>query len=142
MKTTSQLTKTLSYSVGCSRVISQNTFCRFSATAALCNPACFLWSVLFHAFLFFIYLMFYSFFDKISTAGLNIIHNFIIHFLCNLHIIFFCTLLINTLHLIFHSHPSATSRSIIRVNPPAKKIVPILECFPADISGINSSTTT
>lgn len=39
-------------------------------------------------------------------------------------------------------HPSATSRIIIKLNPNAKKIVPILECCPCDISGINSSTTT
>lgn len=38
--------------------------------------------------------------------------------------------------------PSATSRIIITLNPTAKKIVPMFECFPSDISGISSSTTT
>ena len=37
---------------------------------------------------------------------------------------------------------NATSNIIISVNPTAKKIVPIFECSPADISGISSSTTT
>ena len=50
--------------------------------AALCNPACFLWSVLFHAFLFFIYPMFYSFFYKISTNNLYIFYKFACVFLC------------------------------------------------------------
>lgn len=39
-------------------------------------------------------------------------------------------------------HPNATSSTIISENPTAKKIVPILECSPADISGMSSSTTT
>ena len=39
-------------------------------------------------------------------------------------------------------HPSATSRIIIKLNPTAKKTVPIFECCPCDISGISSSTTT
>lgn len=38
--------------------------------------------------------------------------------------------------------PSETSRIIITLNPTAKKIVPMFECFPSDISGISSSTTT
>ena len=50
--------------------------------AALCNPACFLWSVLFHAFLFFIYLIFYSFFYKISTNNLYTFYKFACVFLC------------------------------------------------------------
>ena len=70
------------YSAGCSQVISQNTFCRFSPAAALCDPVCFLWSVLFHAFLFFIYLMFYSFFYKNSTNNLYIFYKFAYVFLC------------------------------------------------------------
>ena len=40
------------------------------------------------------------------------------------------------------SHPNATSSIIIRVKPAVKAMVPILVCFPWDISGINSSTTT
>ena len=39
-------------------------------------------------------------------------------------------------------YPRATSRIIIRENPTAKKRVPMLECSPADISGMSSSTTT
>ena len=39
-------------------------------------------------------------------------------------------------------YPSATSSTIMTLKPTAKKIVPRLECFPCDISGINSSTTT
>ena len=39
-------------------------------------------------------------------------------------------------------YPNATSRTIISENPTAKKIVPIFECSPTDISGISSSTTT
>ena len=39
-------------------------------------------------------------------------------------------------------HPSATSSIIISVKPNAKKMVPMLECSPSDISGISSSTTT
>ena len=39
-------------------------------------------------------------------------------------------------------YPSATSSIIIREKPRAKKMVPILECSPSDISGISSSTTT
>ena len=39
-------------------------------------------------------------------------------------------------------YPSATSSIIIRENPMAKKRVPMLECSPADISGMSSSTTT
>jgi len=42
----------------------------------------------------------------------------------------------------FYAHPNATSRTIISENPTAKKIVPIFECSPTDISGISSSTTT
>ena len=38
--------------------------------------------------------------------------------------------------------PSVTSRIIITTKPREKAIVPILECFPSDISGISSSTTT
>lgn len=38
--------------------------------------------------------------------------------------------------------PSETSRIIITLKPTAKKIVPMFECFPSDISGISSSTTT
>ncbi len=41
-----------------------------------------------------------------------------------------------------YSYPSATSRTIITLNPTAKKTVPMLECSPWDISGISSSTTT
>ena len=40
------------------------------------------------------------------------------------------------------AYPSATSSVIITLKPTAKKIVPTLECFPWDISGISSSTTT
>lgn len=40
------------------------------------------------------------------------------------------------------SYPSATSSVIMALKPTAKKIVPMLECFPCDISGISSSTTT
>ena len=40
------------------------------------------------------------------------------------------------------NHPSATSSTIITLNPSAKQIVPTLECSPWDISGISSSTTT
>ena len=40
------------------------------------------------------------------------------------------------------SYPSATSSAIIRLKPTAKSKTPILECSPADISGISSSTTT
>ena len=43
---------------------------------------------------------------------------------------------------LFSIYPNATSSIIITLNPAAKKIVPMLECFPAAISGINSSTTT
>lgn len=39
-------------------------------------------------------------------------------------------------------YPIATSKIIMIVKPKAKAIVPILECFPAADSGINSSTTT
>lgn len=38
--------------------------------------------------------------------------------------------------------PSAMSRIIITLKPTAKKIVPMFECLPSDISGISSSTTT
>ena len=38
--------------------------------------------------------------------------------------------------------PSATSSIIISVKPRAKKMVPMFECSPSDISGISSSTTT
>ena len=40
------------------------------------------------------------------------------------------------------AQPSATSRTIMTLNPAAKKTVARLECFPCDISGISSSTTT
>ena len=40
------------------------------------------------------------------------------------------------------AYPSATSSVIITLKPTAKKTVPRLECFPWDISGISSSTTT
>ncbi len=40
------------------------------------------------------------------------------------------------------AYPSATSSTIITLNPTAKNIVPMLECSPCDISGISSSTTT
>ncbi len=39
-------------------------------------------------------------------------------------------------------YPSATSSTIIRLKPMAKKMVPTLVCVPCDISGISSSTTT
>ena len=39
-------------------------------------------------------------------------------------------------------YPNATSSTIMRLNPAAKNMVPMLEWSPADISGINSSTTT
>ena len=39
-------------------------------------------------------------------------------------------------------YPNATSSAIIRLKPTANEITPIFECFPADISGISSSTTT
>ena len=39
-------------------------------------------------------------------------------------------------------YPSATSNTIITLNPTAKNTVPRLECCPCDISGISSSTTT
>ena len=42
---------------------------------------------------------------------------------------------------LFH-YPSATSSIIIITNPIQNPIVPMLECFPVDASGINSSTTT
>ena len=40
------------------------------------------------------------------------------------------------------AYPSATSSVIMTLKPAAKKIVPMLECSPCDISGISSSTTT
>ena len=40
------------------------------------------------------------------------------------------------------NYPNATSSVSISVNPKENNIVPILLCFPADISGISSSTTT
>ncbi len=40
------------------------------------------------------------------------------------------------------AYPNATSSTIITLKPTAKKTVPMLECFPCDISGISSSTTT
>ena len=43
---------------------------------------------------------------------------------------------------ISNRHPSATSSTIITLNPTAKNTVPMLECCPCDISGISSSTTT
>ena len=39
-------------------------------------------------------------------------------------------------------YPRATSSIIIKLKPTAKDTVPMFECFPCDISGINSSTTT
>lgn len=39
-------------------------------------------------------------------------------------------------------YPSATSSTIIRLNPIIKRIVPQFECSPSDISGISSSMTT
>ena len=39
-------------------------------------------------------------------------------------------------------YPSATSSTIITLKPTAKNTVPTLECYPCDISGISSSTTT
>ena len=39
-------------------------------------------------------------------------------------------------------YPKATSNTIIKVKPTAKKIVPMWECSPSDISGTSSSTTT
>lgn len=39
-------------------------------------------------------------------------------------------------------YPNTTSSIIIRLKPNAKNTVPMLECLPVDISGINSSTTT
>ena len=38
--------------------------------------------------------------------------------------------------------PKATSSDTITVKPAAKNNTPISECFPCDISGISSSTTT
>ncbi len=40
------------------------------------------------------------------------------------------------------AYPRATSSIIMRLKPTAKKMVPMLECSPSDISGISSSTTT
>ena len=40
------------------------------------------------------------------------------------------------------SHPRVTSSIIISTNPNENAMVPQFECFPSDISGINSSTTT
>ena len=40
------------------------------------------------------------------------------------------------------NYPNATSSVSISVNPKENNTVPILLCFPADISGISSSTTT
>lgn len=40
------------------------------------------------------------------------------------------------------SYANATSSAIIRTNPAANETTPTSECFPADISGISSSTTT
>ena len=40
------------------------------------------------------------------------------------------------------AYPKATSSVIMMLKPTAKKIVPMLECRPCDISGISSSTTT
>ena len=45
-------------------------------------------------------------------------------------------------HQYLHAYPSATSSVIITLKPTAKNTVPRLECFPCDISGISSSTTT
>ena len=39
-------------------------------------------------------------------------------------------------------YPKATSRIIISTKPKLNATVPQLECFPSDISGISSSTTT
>ena len=53
---------------------------------------------------------------------------------------------LSLIHILFHKHlrayPSATSSVIITLKPTAKNTVPRLECFPCDISGISSSTTT
>ena len=51
---------------------------------------------------------------------------------------FVCSLL-NELN---SNYPNATSSVSISVNPKENNTVPILLCFPADISGISSSTTT
>ena len=42
----------------------------------------------------------------------------------------------------YHSQPRTTSRIIIRANPMANPMVPVLLCFPVALSGISSSTTT
>lgn len=42
----------------------------------------------------------------------------------------------------FIFYPSATSKIIIVTKPNENKTVPMFVCFPSDISGINSSTTT
>ena len=42
----------------------------------------------------------------------------------------------------FIFYPSATSRIIIVTKPNENTTVPMFVCFPSDISGINSSTTT
>ena len=46
------------------------------------------------------------------------------------------------IHLPPTVYPSATSSIIIIENPTANAIVPRLECFPSEASGISSSTTT
>lgn len=48
----------------------------------------------------------------------------------------------NSIQIIFYRYPNTTSSTIIKLNPNAKNKVPMFECFPADISGISSSTTT
>lgn len=40
------------------------------------------------------------------------------------------------------NQPKATSSTIITLKPTAKNTVPTSECFPSDISGISSTTTT
>lgn len=40
------------------------------------------------------------------------------------------------------AYPNATSRIIMREKPRANMRVPALECWPDDISGMSSSTTT
>ena len=40
------------------------------------------------------------------------------------------------------TYPNATSRDIMIINPSVKAMMPTSECLPADMAGINSSTTT
>ena len=51
-------------------------------------------------------------------------------------------IVMNIYSVLLSVYPRATSRIIIREKPTAKKRVPMLECSPADISGMSSSTTT